>query len=138
MAVVEDAFAFANATAPGPLTMVHATETDPGGFGTPSSVTVPVSGAPAGSVIVWFTPASTWGGWLYVKRSAAVVALVCPPTVTVTSTVPRPAGAVAVQTVALAHVELVAEAAPNFTLVPLGAPNPVPAIVTRVPPVSGH
>ena len=68
--------------------------------------------------------------------SAALVALVPPAVVTVTSTVPAlPAGAVAVICVALFTVNDVAFVAPNFTAV---APERfVPAIVTLVPPASG-
>ena len=59
-----------------------------------------------------------------------------PPTVvTVTSTVPVPAGDVAVIEVAELTVKLVALVAPNFTAV---APvNAVPVIVTEVPPAVG-
>ena len=58
-----------------------------------------------------------------------------PAVVTVTSTVPVPAGDVAVIEVAELTVKLVALVAPNFTAV---APvNPVPVIVTDVPPVVG-
>jgi len=53
----------------------------------------------------------------------------------VTSTVPAPAGDVAVIEVAELTVKLVALAAPNFTAV---APvNAVPVMVTDVPPVVG-
>ena len=55
--------------------------------------------------------------------------------VTVTSTVPLPAGAVAVMLVALTTVMPVAEVAPNLTAV---APvKPVPVMVTEVPPLAG-
>ncbi len=58
-----------------------------------------------------------------------------PGVVTVTSTVPLPAGAVAVMLVALTTVMPVAEAAPNLTAV---APvKPVPVMVTEVPPLAG-
>ena len=63
------------------------------------------------------------------------MALVPPPVVTVTSTVPVPAGAVAVMDVALLTVKVVAAVAPNFTAV---APvRLVPVMVTEVPPVLG-
>ena len=58
-----------------------------------------------------------------------------PGVVTVTSTVPLPAGAVAVIWVALTTVTLVALVAPNLTAV---APvKLVPVIVTTVPPAVG-
>jgi hypothetical protein len=70
-----------------------------------------------------------------VNWSAADVADVPPAVVTVTSTVPVPAGEVAVIEVAELTVKLVALVAPNFTAV---APvNEVPVIVTDVPPVAG-
>ena len=54
---------------------------------------------------------------------------------TVTSTVPAPAGEVAVIEVAELTVNVAALAAPNLTAV---APvNPVPVIVTGVPPGAG-
>ena len=64
------------------------------------------------------------------------MALVPPAVVTVTSTVPAlPAGAVAVICVALLTVKPLALVAPNFTAV---APvNPVPVMVTVVPPPVG-
>ena len=67
--------------------------------------------------------------------SAALVALVPPTVVTRTSTVPVPAGAVAVIEVALFTVNEVADVAPKVTAV---APvRPVPVMVTVVPPVAG-
>ena len=67
--------------------------------------------------------------------SAALVALVPPAVVTVTSTVPLPAGDVAVIEVALLTVTDVAAVLPNFTLV---APvRFVPVMVTLVPPALG-
>ena len=58
-----------------------------------------------------------------------------PGFVTRTSTVPLPAGEVAVTWVAELTVKLVAAVAPKFTAVePV---NPVPLIVTVVPPVAG-
>ena len=67
--------------------------------------------------------------------SAAEVAEVPPGVVTVTSTVPAPAGEVAVIEVAELTVKLVALVAPNLTAV---APvKPVPVIVTDVPPAVG-
>jgi hypothetical protein len=64
-----------------------------------------------------------------------VVALVPPGVVTVMSTVPVPAGAVAVTEVAEFTVNVVALVAPNFTAV---APEKlVPVMVTEVAPVVG-
>jgi hypothetical protein len=63
------------------------------------------------------------------------VALIPPGVVTVTSTVPAPAGEVAVICVALFIVNVVAAVAPNFTAV---APVKfVPVMVTLVPPAVG-
>jgi hypothetical protein len=70
-----------------------------------------------------------------VNWSAADVALVPPGVVTVTSTVPAPAGEVAVICVALLTVNVVAAVAPNFTaVVPVKF---VPVMVTTVPPAAG-
>ena len=67
--------------------------------------------------------------------SAAPVALVPLPVVTVTSTVPVPAGEAAVMEVALLTVKLAAAVEPKLTA---DAPvNPVPVITTEVPPVVG-
>ena len=64
-----------------------------------------------------------------------MVALVPPGVVTVTSTVPAPAGAVAVIWVALLTVKPVAAVVPKSTAV---APVKfVPVIVTLVPPAGG-
>ena len=74
---------------------------------------------------------------VYVNRSLAEVALVPPVVVTVTSTVPPVAlaGEIAVIEVALLTVNEVAEVPPNLTAV---APvNPVPVMVTEVPPTAG-
>jgi hypothetical protein len=68
-----------------------------------------------------------------VNWSAASVAEVPPGVVTLTSTVPVPAGDVAVICVAEMTVKLAAAVAPKVKAV---APvNPVPVIVTNVPPV---
>jgi len=71
-----------------------------------------------------------------VNRSAAVVRLVPPGVVTVTSTVPAPrAGETAVTSVALTTVKLVAAVVRKATEV---APvRLVPVIVTVVPPATG-
>jgi hypothetical protein len=74
---------------------------------------------------------------VYVNRSLTEVALVPPGVVTVTSTVPPVAlaGEIAVIEVALLTVNEVADVPPNLTAV---APvNPVPVIVTEVPPAAG-
>jgi hypothetical protein len=72
---------------------------------------------------------------LKVNRSAADVPEVPPAAVTVISTVPAPAGDVAVIDVAELTVKLAAAVAPNFTAVtPLKF---VPDIVTGVPPLAG-
>jgi hypothetical protein len=63
------------------------------------------------------------------------LALVPPGVVTVMSTVPVPAGAVAVIWVALLTVNVAAATEPNFTA---EAPvRPDPLIVTEVPPAAG-
>lgn len=67
--------------------------------------------------------------------SAADVALVPPTVVTRTSTVPVPAGDVAVIWVALSTVKPVAGVAPNTTA--LTPERLVPVIVTDVPPAAG-
>jgi hypothetical protein len=87
----------------------------------------PTSGPDAGLI------ADTVGTDSYVKLSAELVALVPPEVATVTSTVPaEPAGEAAVTLVALTTVKLAAAVVPNLTAV---APvNPVPVIVTDVPP----
>src|ERR1700730_3118290 len=69
------------------------------------------------------------------NRSLPLVALVPPAVVTVTSTVPVPAGEVAVIEVALLTVNAVALLAPKFTAV---APvKLVPVMATLVPPAVG-
>jgi hypothetical protein len=77
----------------------------------------------------------TVGAALYVKWSAADVAEVPFGVVTVTSTVPVPAGEVAVMDVALLTTTPVAALAPKWTAV---APvKPVPLMDTLVPPTAG-
>ena len=105
-----------------------APETNP----VPEIVTLvpPASGPAEGLTAVTVGTAS------YVNWSALLVALVPPGVVTVTSTVPAAsAGAVAVIAVALLTVTPVAAVVPNFTVAP--ARNPVPVIVTLVPPANG-
>jgi hypothetical protein len=80
--------------------------------------------------------AVTVGPATYVKLSAALVALVPPAVVTVTSTAPAdPAGEVAVIEVALTGVNELAAVVPNLTAV--GLLRWVPVIVTVVPPPVG-
>ena len=62
LAVVARWDAFAKVTVPGPLTLLQVVVTTPGGFGSPSSVTVPERDADEGNVIVWSIPAFTTGG----------------------------------------------------------------------------
>jgi hypothetical protein len=88
---------------------------------------------PAVEPVVGATPVTVGGGGATkVNWSPAPVALVPAPVVTVTSTVPEPAGLTAVICVELLTVTPVAVAAPNLTAV---APERlVPVIVTGVPP----
>jgi hypothetical protein len=71
----------------------------------------------------------------YVNRSAELVVLVPPGPVTVTSTVPDPAGEVAVIDVAELTVTPVAVPLPKATVLP--AAKFVPVTVTVVPPDAG-
>jgi hypothetical protein len=71
----------------------------------------------------------------YVNLSPALMALVTPATVTRTSTVPEPAGLVAVTEVVLLTMTPVAAVVPNVTAV--APPRLVPVIVTEVPPPPG-
>lgn len=74
--------------------------------------------------------------YMYVKRSALLVALFPPAVVTVTFTAPaEPAGDSAVIDVAETTVKLFAAAEPNLTA--LAPVKLVPVIVTVVPPASG-
>ena len=66
--------------------------------------------------------------------SPATIALVPPGVVTRISTIPEPAGEVAVRRVAELYVTLAATV-PNMTVDALV--NPVPVIVTMVPPAAG-
>jgi hypothetical protein len=73
-----------------------------------------------------------------VKLPAGVSALVWPPTVTRTPTVPMPGGLVAVHCVLLLQLTLEARALPKATLVAPGVVlKPLPLIVTTVPPAAG-
>jgi hypothetical protein len=97
-----------------------------------STLVPPAAGPEVGAMLL------TVGAAMYVNRSAALTALVWPPTVTRTSTVPLPAGLVAAQMVALAHDTPVAAVAPKATVVVPGAVlKPVPVIVIAVPPAAG-
>ena len=73
------------------------------------------------------------------NSSPATAVEVWPDTVTVTSTVPVPAGLVAVQLeVELQEIPVAALFEPKSTVVsPEVAENPVPVIVTVVPPEAG-
>ena len=81
-------------------------------------------------------PVTVGSGTAYVNWLAAEFALVPPGVVTVTSTTPAAlAGEVAVILVALTTVKVVAPMVQNVTFVtPV---NPVPVIVTTVPPLTG-
>ena len=75
----------------------------------------------------------TVGAETYVNLSPATIALVPPGVVTLISTVPAPAGDVAVRRVAALYVTLAA-LVPNVTVDALV--NPEPVIVTLVPPAA--
>ncbi len=90
----------------------------------------PVTGPAAGEMPV------TAGTGSYVNSSAGEVALVPPGVVTVTSTVPAvPAGETAVMLVPETTVTLLVLVRPKSTVAPVT--NPVPVIVTVVPPATG-
>jgi hypothetical protein len=72
VAVVASALSLANCTDPGPVTFDHTWLRVPGGLGSPSSLAVPASDAPAGSVIDWSLPAWTVGPWLATGVEAVV------------------------------------------------------------------
>ena len=76
----------------------------------------------------------TVGAETYVNLSPATIALVPPGVVTLISTLPAPAGEVAVRRVAALYVTLAA-LVPNVTVDALV--NPVPVMVTAVPPAAG-
>jgi hypothetical protein len=89
----------------------------------------PATGPLAGEMLV------TVGTGIYVNVSSATIALVPPGVVTRISTVPAvPAGEVAVRLVSELYVTLAAMV-PNVTVDVLV--NPVPVMVTAVPPVAG-
>jgi hypothetical protein len=100
-------------------------------------VPVIVTAVPPASGPALGRTAVTVGTAAYVYWSAEPVAEVPPGVVTVTSTVPaEPAGELAVMLVALTTVNEVAAWVPKLTAV-TGAMNPVPVMVTTVPPASG-
>ena len=72
LAVVDKRLEFPNVTVPGPLTILHVVVIAPGGFGSPSSVAVPLNAALLGNVIVWSTPAFTAGAWFGVGVGVGV------------------------------------------------------------------
>jgi hypothetical protein len=88
----------------------------------------PVIGPLAGEMLV------TVGTGTYVNVSSATIALVPAGVVTLISTVPVPSGEVAVKRVAELYLTLAA-LVPNLTVDALV--NPVPVIVTVVPPATG-
>ncbi len=75
-------------------------------------VVPPALDPPAGEIPL------TLGVNTYVKWSPELAALVFPPTLTVTSTVPEPAGAIAVMLVRLTTTTPVAAVAPKLTVEP--------------------
>jgi hypothetical protein len=80
----------------------------------------------------------TVGPVVYVNWSAELLAEAAVPTVTVTSTVPVPAGLVAVQVVVELQLTEVPAVLPNSTVVaPAVVEKPVPVIVTTVLPAGG-
>jgi hypothetical protein len=97
----------------------------------PVMVTVvpPIAGPLVGEILV------TVGTGTYVNVSSVTIALVPLGVVTRTSTEPVPAGAVAVRLVAELYVTLAAAIVPNEIVDALV--NPVPVIVTVVPPAAG-
>jgi hypothetical protein len=86
----------------------------------------PAAGPLEGSMLV------TADSWTNVNWSAALVALLPPGVLTVTSAVPFPAGATAVTELVDLTAKLAASVEPNFTAV--APPRLVPVIVTEVPP----
>ncbi|MBL0292168.1 MAG: hypothetical protein IPQ15_16400 [Betaproteobacteria bacterium] len=61
-------------TVPGPLTLLHASVSAPGGLGRPSSPAAPARLAPAGGVIVESIPALTEGAWFTGPLSSSMSA----------------------------------------------------------------
>ena len=98
-------------------------------------VPVIVTAVPPAVVPVFGDTLVTVGVTAYVYPLARLP-LITPGFVTVTVTAPAvPAGVVAVIDVALTTVTFVADALPNVTVAPVA--NPVPVIVTAVPPAGG-
>ena len=120
------------------LTVTAVAAVEPNATVSPDAKPVPVIDTvvpPAAGPLVGLTADTVGadGGATYVNWSAELVADVPPGVTAVTSTVPVPAGLVAVIDVELFTVKLVAGVEPKSTAV---APvNPVPVIVTDVPPV---
>ncbi len=77
----------------------------------------------------------TVGVGMYMDWSAALVVEVPPGVGTITSTMPFPVGLTTVICVSLTMVKFVTAAAPNETLV--AQLNPLPVMVTLVPPPAG-
>ena len=74
VAVVFNSLASSKATVPGPLTWLQVVVTSAGGFGSPSSATVPSSKTLlSGRKIVRSDPAFTAGGWLSELPSERVI-----------------------------------------------------------------
>ena len=92
---------------------------------------------PAAGPLAGVTPLTVGAGAgaAYVNWSAELVALVPPGPVTLTSTVPDPAGDVTVIDVAETTLTPVPALPPNATVSPDA--KPVPVIVTAVPPAAG-
>jgi hypothetical protein len=91
--------------------------------------------APAVKFVAGENVVQAVAGAVYVKSSAAVLALVPEELATRTLTVPLPAGLVAVHWFAVAHVTLVPGFAPKAT--PVTPVKFEPVIVTTVPPPVG-
>jgi hypothetical protein len=90
---------------------------------------------PAAGPLLGLIPVTVGAEALYVNLSAALVGAVPAVVMTVTSTAPFPAGLTTVNCVSFVTAKLVPTLAPKFTAV---APvNPVPLIVTFVPPAAG-
>src|SRR5262249_16813511 len=89
---------------------------------------------PAAGPLVGLRPV-TAGAARNVKRSACDAGDVPAGVVTVTLTIPMPAGLVAVKVVSFTTVRFRAGTGPKST--PAGPVNPVPVTVTNVPPATG-
>lgn len=105
-----------NATVPGPLALLQVIASVLP-LGSPSSLAVPVSDAPPGSVIVWFVPAFTVGGW-FVGGGAATAKPV------VVEALWTPVRTVAVRGPGAADAEIVSCAVADVGDVTVTGPNP--------------